>query len=244
VILLSTSRVYGIELLRSLPYTVEESRFDWRTSRISNVHGFDPQRGISESFSTDGFRSIYGTTKLASELMLTEYHHNYGIQILILRCGLVAGPGQMARSDQGIVTLWVARHLFGQSIKYIGFDGSGRQVRDVMHVEDLVEFVMQRLAEPEHWQAKTYNLGGGMSVSVSLCELSELCRRITGQSIPIESDVKTSMVDIPIYISDTSLAASTFQWQPKRTVEHVVEDISHWILQGDANLWRILGKNA
>lgn len=240
VILLSTSRVYSIESLRKLPRNDSSTRFSWDTN--ASECGFDPRRGISEKFSIQGFRSIYGTTKLASELMVTEYHHNYDLPVMILRSGLVAGPGQMARSDQGVIALWVARHSFNQSLKYTGFDGSGRQVRDVLHVDDLCDFVLSRLSDTQSWSAEPFNLGGGTERSVSLFELTKLCEQVTGNRIQMDAEPKTSSVDIPIYITDDSRLRRDFKWQPTRDVETVVRDIFAWIDLGDENLHTILGK--
>jgi len=240
VLLLSTSRVYSIASLRNLPRTDSSTRFSWDAN--ASERGFDPRKGIGEQFSTQGFRSIYGTTKLASELMVSEYHHNYDLPIMILRSGLVSGPGQMARSDQGVIALWVARHYFNQSLKYTGFDGSGRQVRDVLHVDDLCDFILSQLGNTQSWNAESFNVGGGTAKSVSLFELTKLCEKVTGHRIIIESEPRTSSVDIPIYITDASRLRCEFNWQPTRDVETVVRDIFSWIDRGDETLHHILGR--
>lgn len=240
VLLLSTSRVYSIDSLRKLPRDDSSTRFSWDTN--ASECGFDPHRGIGEEFSTRGFRSIYGTTKLASELMVTEYHHNYDLPVMILRSGLVAGPGQMARSDQGVIAFWVARHSFKQTLKYTGFDGSGRQVRDVLHVDDLCDFVLAQISNTRSWRAEPFNIGGGAERSVSLFELTKICETVTGHRIIIEAEPKTSSVDIPIYITDDSRLRREYNWQPTRDVEVVVRDIFSWIDCGDDHLHHILGK--
>jgi CDP-paratose 2-epimerase len=240
VMLLSTSRVYSIDSLRALAHSGASTRFLWDSQ--GEIEGFDAQRGIAETFSTNGFRSIYGTTKLASELMVNEYHHNYELPTMVLRSGLVAGPGQMARSDQGVIALWVARHCFRQSIRYMGFDGSGRQVRDVLHVDDLCELIMSRLNDLSSWTADIFNVGGGAARSVSLLELTSLCESVTGHQIQITPHRQTSPVDIPIYITDDSKIQRRLNWKPTRDVQTVVRDIHQWIDRGDEALHKVLGK--
>src|SRR5256714_257549 len=123
----STSRVYPVAFLNALECDETETRFTLRAQqKIAGASGY----GISEKFPLDGARSLYGMTKLAAELMAAEYGDAYGIRFVIDRCGLLTGPWQMAKADQGVVAFWVASHCFGRSLKYIGFGGSGKQVRD------------------------------------------------------------------------------------------------------------------
>lgn len=239
VMLLSSSRVYSIPRLRALAHLPEPTRFCWKGS---GEPGFDAAEGISEAFSTAGYRSIYGSTKLASELLLEEYQHAYGLRTLVNRCSLIAGPGQMARSDQGVVALWVARHVFRQPLRYTGFDGQGRQVRDVLHVDDLVELLMQQLNDAERWSGAVFNVGGGMSRSASLMELTKICEKVTGTGVEISSDSQTSLVDIPIFVTDDRRVRQEFTWRAQNSVEDIVRDIYTWITEGDETLHAILGK--
>ena len=80
--------------------------------------------------------------------MIQEYVHSYGLRALIDRCGVLAGPWQMGKVDQGVMTLWVARHVFGRPLSYIGFGGLGKQVRDVLHVEDLFDLILLQIGCP------------------------------------------------------------------------------------------------
>src|SRR5262249_36295214 len=104
---LSTSRVYPITTLNAIPFRENTSRFYWDTAL--HIPGFS-EHGIAENFPLDGVRSFYGVSKLASELLLQEYIYTYNMTAIINRCGLLAGPWQMGKVDQGVVTLWVARH--------------------------------------------------------------------------------------------------------------------------------------
>ncbi len=99
------------------------------------------RQGISEAFPLSGARTIYGATKLAAELLIEEYGAAYGLSAVIDRCGVIAGPWQMGKVDQGVFTYWVLAHHFSRPLSYIGFEGSGKQVRDLLHVDDLLELI-------------------------------------------------------------------------------------------------------
>ena len=162
---LSTSRIYPIAALNDLPFTETETRFRW--DDVPGIAGFS-ERGIAEGFTLDGARSFYGTSKLAGEQLIQEYVFSYGMRALINRCGVIAGPWQMGKVDQGVITLWVARHYFGQPLRYTGFGGHGKQVRDILHVHDLFDLLQLQLEAPERWDGRVYNVGGGNDGSVSL----------------------------------------------------------------------------
>ena len=126
------------------------------------------REGVAEAFPLNGPRSFYGASKLSSELLIAEYVHSYGLKALINRCGVLAGPWQMGKVDQGVVTLWVARHYFRRSLSYCGFGGHGKQVRDVLHVDDLSDLIWKQLQSVNDWDGEVYNVGGGRENSTSL----------------------------------------------------------------------------
>ena len=235
---LSTSRVYPISQLNSLPFTEHESRFRW--DAVDDISGFSEQ-GIAETFSLDGPRSFYGASKLSGELLIQEYVFNSGLRALINRCGILAGPWQMGKVDQGVVTLWAARHHFGKPLKYLGFGGRGKQVRDMLHIEDLFDLLCRQMASPQLWDGRVYNVGGGNDVSSSLNELTTICREVTGNSVDITPEPETSDVDLRIYVTDAQQVSSEFDWSPRRTVRSIVEDIHAWLVAHHEDLTNILG---
>jgi CDP-paratose 2-epimerase len=237
LLFLSTSRVYPIPAVNGLAFREAETRYVW--THGETVPGFSGN-GIAETFSLEGPRSVYGATKLAAELLLQEYAYSFKMPILINRCGLLAGPWQMGKIDQGVVTLWVARHHFGLGVRNIGFGGRGKQVRDVLHIDDLFQLIVQQLGTTAGWDGRPYNVGGGPGMSVSLHELTEICRGITGRTVPSASDPQTSPVDVRIYFSDHGRATADFSWQPRRRVDAVVEDIYRWIREHEETLRPIL----
>lgn len=234
---LSTSRVYPIHPLNDLPFHEDTARFRWYVKEPTT--GFS-EHGIAESFSLEGARSFYGASKLSCELLLQEYVQNYGMKGLINRCGILAGPWQMGKVDQGVITLWVARHFFRQPLKYIGFGGKGKQVRDLLHVADLFDLICLQMQSMTNWDGRVYNVGGGPEVSLSLCELTSLCEAATGHRIEIESIPQTSALDLRIYLSDIRKVERDFGWRPKRKAQQIVEDIRHWVEAHPATLRAIL----
>ena len=237
LIFLSTSRVYPIETIEKANYIEEFTRFSFDVNQtqigISN-------KGISEKLSLDGARSFYGTTKLSSEMFIQEYAAFYGLKAAITRFGVIAGPRQMGKTDQGVVTLWMAKHYWNQSLKYIGYGGTGKQVRDLLHVDDVVSLIDLQIHQIEKFQGKIYNVGGGAENSASLFEMTSICEKITGNKIQIASEVETRTADLRIYITDNSLIEKEIGWKPTKSVEQIFTDIYHWIKENETQLESIL----
>ena len=225
MIFLSTSRVYSIEDLLKISLSTHDNRFT-HTANVAN--GLTAQ-GINEEFSTKGFRSIYGATKLASELMIEEFAHTFNMDIIINRCGVIAGPGQWGKVDQGVFTLWVANHYFNKTLNYTGFGGLGLQVRDLLHPLDLFNLIDKQMMKNEISHANIFNVGGGLACSTSLKELTAICEKVTGNKILIGSNPDTLKVDIPFYISDNKKVEKYYGWIPTKTTENIVKDIYQWL---------------
>lgn len=188
----------------------------------------------------EGARSFYGTTKLASELFIQEYAAFYGLKAAVTRFGVIAGPRQMGKTDQGVVTLWMAKHFWNQSLKYIGYGGTGKQVRDILHVDDLVELIDLQIHQIEKFEGKIYNVGGGLENSASLFEMTKICEKITGNKISIASEKETRTADLRIFVTDNSRIENEIGWKPKKSVETVFQDIYDWIRDNEKQLESIL----
>jgi CDP-paratose 2-epimerase len=135
----------------------------------------------------------------------------------------------MGKVDQGVFTHWMLSHHFGNPLSYIGFGGAGKQVRDLLHVEDLVDLVERQLLAPESWDGRTVNVGGGRECSLSLAETTAICRRLTGNEAPISPVLETRQGDVPVYLSDCARLFSLDEWRPRRSAEQVLADIHAWI---------------
>jgi len=237
ILFLSTSRVYPMEAIASLNYTETETRLELAPEQ--SVPGVSVA-GISEDFPLHGTRSLYGATKLASELILNEYLAMYGLRGLVNRCGVLTGPWQMGKADQGVVVLWAARHMYNGHLHYIGYGGQGKQVRDMLHIDDLVELVAWQVEHLDALSGRTFNVGGGHAVSASLQELTALCRESTGYSVPIETVAENRVADIPYYITDNRRITEATGWVPTRTVPRILDDICRWIADNRDTLAPIL----
>src|SRR5471032_2448382 len=174
-ILLSTSRVYSIAPLAGLPGTVEKHAFRPSFSGGAGIPGLSAS-GIGETFATGAPISLYGATKLASEALALEYGEAFGLPVFINRCGVLAGAGQFGRPDQGIFSYWINSHLRRRPLRYIGFAGTGHQVRDCLHPGDLIPLLEQQFAAPRLAVSdRVVNLSGGVTSSRSLRQLTDWC---------------------------------------------------------------------
>jgi CDP-paratose 2-epimerase len=237
VVFLSTSRVYPVAPQAGLALEETETRFEIAAGQA--VPGVSPA-GISEDFPLTGARTLYGATKLAAELLIEEYRAGLGVPAVIDRCGVIAGPWQMGKVDQGVFTHWMLAHHFGNPLSYIGFGGEGKQVRDLLHVEDLVDLVERQLLDRAAWDGRTVNVGGGRECSLSLRETTEICRRLTGREVPIEPVAETRAGDVPVYISDCEKLFELDEWRPRRGAEQVLADIHEWIAADEERIAQAL----
>jgi len=225
-VFLSTSRVYPVAPQVALRLEEAETRFEIAAEQA--VAGVSPA-GISERFPLEGARTLYGATKLAAELLIEEFREGLGVPAAIDRCGVIAGPWQMGKVDQGVFTHWMLAHHFGNPLSYIGFGGEGKQVRDLLHVEDLVDLVERQLLAPGEWDGRTVNVGGGRECSLSLRETTEICRELTGNEVPIAPVLETRQGDVPVYLSDCAKLFGLDEWRPRRSARQVLADIHEWI---------------
>jgi CDP-paratose 2-epimerase len=142
----------------------------------------------------------------------------------------------MGKVDQGVFTYWMLAHHFGRPLQYIGFGGTGKQVRDLLHVEDLLDLVDEQLSAPSAWAGATVNVGGGRACSLSLLETTHLSREITGRTVEITGAREDRPGDIPIYISDCARLYGMTEWRPRRGPAEILRDIHSWIVEHESAL--------
>lgn len=236
-IFLSTSRVYPIATLEQANFSETPNRFELTENQT--IPGLS-QQGVSEQLSLTGSRSIYGATKLASELMIEEYNSLLNIKTVINRCGVITGPHQMGKVDQGVVVLWVARHFWKKGLNYIGYGGTGKQVRDILHINDLFDLVDWQIHHIDEVNGETFNAGGGRNCSVSLRELTQLCEQATGNTITINGIPETRVADLRIYLTDNTKVTEKTGWSPQKTPKFIIEEIANWIEKEEKTLKPIL----
>ena len=237
LIFLSTSRVYPIHRIENANFIEEETRFSF--ANIQSEAGIT-NKGIDENLNLDGARSFYGTTKLASELFIREYSEFYGVPAAVTRFGVIAGPRQMGKTDQGVVTLWMAKHFWKKELAYIGYGGTGKQVRDMLHIQDVIDLIDLQIHQIQLFQNKVYNAGGAIQSSASLQEMSQICQEISGNKIKIGSIPENRPADLRAYITNNTLITHQTSWQPKHTVQNILEDVFMWLKENEKDLKGIL----
>ena len=207
-IFLSSSRVYSIEKLRK----IKKNKFV-----------------VNEKFDTFGPKSIYGFTKYSSEHLIREFSFLYKIKYIINRLGVISGPWQFGKQDQGFVSLWVWKHMNRKKLSYIGFGGKGLQIRDVVHITDVCKLISKQIKKINSINNLTLNAGGGKKNVISLEGLTKICQKITSNRIKIFSKKATSEYDIPYYVTDNSRVKKIYNWNPEKKISEIVKDIYKWM---------------
>ena len=223
---ISTSRVYPVALLQEIPTVDDQTRLRWCPPRDNESYRTYEGLGI-ETPTFGGYRSLYGSSKLAAEMLVEEYVCTYGLEASSMRFGVIAGPWQMGKVDQGFLTYWLAAHMYQKPLKYFGFGGSGKQVRGVLHIKDAVESMIRVMAEVG--KQSLYQVAGGMKNSLSLMELTKMAQQISGHNVLIESISQTHKNDVPILLLDGKSSYESLGWYPQYSVQTVVEDTYQWL---------------
>ncbi len=223
-ILLSTSRVYSIPPLCALPLRAESERFSLDESKSLPV-GVSCG-GVSEAFSTEPPLSLYGVSKKMSEDLALEYHHTFKLPVWINRCGVMAGAGQFGRADQGIVAYWLHSWRERKALKYLGFEGAGRQVRDMLHPRDLADLLLKQMRSPSADAPRLANVSGGSESAFSLAELSAYAARRFGYEHAVERSGAVRPFDIPWLILDDARARNAWNWKPTISRDVLFDEVA------------------
>jgi CDP-paratose 2-epimerase len=221
--LLSTSRVYSIAALAELPLNIEDEAFRLDCSK-SLPRGVSAN-GIGIDFSTDAPISLYGSTKLAAEALALEYGLAFEFPVWINRCGVLAGAGQFGTPDQGIFSYWINAHLRRRPMRYIGFGGSGHQVRDAFHPRDLAALLHAQVLTSRKGGRRIYTAGGGPENAMSLAQLTAWCNSRFGNHRP-EADDRPRKYDVPWLIMDSTDTGRDFDWRCSAKLSGILEEIA------------------
>ena len=251
MVLVSSSRVYSIRELSRIPHQIKNSvlQFDWDRIESENLIPGLSRQGIDERFSIEPPLSLYGATKLASEWLAKEYSNAFDFPLWINRCGILAGSGQFGKADQGIITYWMHRFLYRHPLRMLGFQGSGAQVRDCLHPDDLARLVQLQIGEsigesqgrqtqqplqnPPSLRSKpiAVNVSGGIESAFSLQELHEWCARRWGSErfgavSELQRIDQPRPYDAPWIVLDSNKARQTWNWEPLRDRLSIWEEIA------------------
>ena len=223
LLLLSSSRVYSIPALVAVPLRVHNRAF--QVDSAAPLPGGLTEDGLGITFSTSPPVSLYGATKLASEIMALEYGAAFDFPVWITRCGVLAGAGQFGTPAQGIFAFWVNAHLRRRPLRYIGFDGTGYQTRDALHPRDLAALLVAQMRAARADGQRLYTAGGGPANAMSLAQLTGWCDARFGSHTP-SVDPKPRMYDIPWVAMDNTQAAHDFGWQMEMPLPAILEEIA------------------
>jgi len=233
VAILSTSRVYSIPAMVGLPL-VETSDASGAPAYQIDVSKPLPAassgQGLAERFDISAPVSLYGATKLASEMLAQEYAFATGTPLIVDRCGVMAGAGQFGRADQGIFSWWIHSWAAKRPLSYIGFGGRGLQVRDCLHPADLGELLVRQIAAAQGGVPELVNVSGGIASATSLAQLSHWCSERFGPNT-VGSATETRPYDVPWVVLDHGLASQKYGWKPSRGSEAIFEEIAEHAMQ-------------
>ncbi len=213
VLYASTNKVYGeMEDAR-----VEEGRTSYRYADLPN--------GVHEAQPLD-FHSPYGCSKGAGDQYVRDYHRIYGLKSVVLRQSCIYGPRQFGIEDQGWVAWFVIAALLGKPITIYG---DGKQVRDVLFIDDLLDVYDLAVERIDQAAGQAFNIGGGPANTMSIWwEFGPLLESLLGHKIPVEhADWRPG--DQHIYVSDIRKAGRLLGWQPKTSVEEGVRHLFEWV---------------
>jgi CDP-paratose 2-epimerase len=238
-LLLSSNRVYNIPALTQIPLKIADNAFVF--DEIQSAPTGVSAHGLNEEFSTAPPVSLYGATKLASETLALEYGQTFHFPVIINRCGVLAGETQFGVAEQGIYSFWVRMYASRRPMKYLGFDGTGHQVRDAIHPNDLAELLLLQMDKPELSSGKIWNVGGGAANAMSLAQLSRWCGETFGK-YDVTPDGTPRPFDVPWMVMDNRNVEQTFGWRPRTPLAEILSGIAAHHRQNPQ--WLDLSRNA
>jgi len=213
VLYASTNKVYGaMENVR-----VEEQATRWRYK--------DMPMGCPESHPLD-FHSPYGCSKGAGDQYVRDYARIYDLPTVVMRQSCIYGPRQFGIEDQGWLAWMIIAAVTGRPLTIYG---DGKQVRDVLHIDDLLDSYDIAISQIDQARGQVYNLGGGLQNSISIwIEFGALLERLLGHPISIkQGDWRQG--DQKVFIADIRKAERELGWKPKVGVEQGVRLLFEWV---------------
>ncbi len=210
----STNKVYGN--LENLDFKLKKTRYEAVNPEIKN-------KGISEKQALD-FHSPYGCSKGAADQYILDYSKTYGLKTLVFRMSCIYGPHQFGNEDQG----WVAHFLISVlKGKEISIFGNGKQVRDILYAEDLVNAFLLALKNIDQLQGEVFNIGGGTENAVSLLEILDKIEKITTITPKINFE-DWRRGDQYYYVSNIDKFSKLTGWKPKYNIDEGLEALLNW----------------
>ncbi len=209
-----TNKVYGN--LANLPLRETPTAYECPMAR----------EGVAESQPLD-FYSPYGCSKGAADQYVIDYSRIYGIRSVNFRQSCIYGNRQFGAEEQGGVSWFVIAHLLEKPITVYG---DGKQVRDLLYVDDLVDCYLQSISSIDQVSGATFNIGGGPNNSASIIEFLNLLGQISGRVVNFRfGDSRPG--DQLFYVSDIRKAQTVLDWRPETGMRYGVERLYNWVAQ-------------
>ena len=214
VVYASTNKVYGS--LEHLGIVERETRYDFA----------ELEAGIDETQPVD-LQSPYGCSKGAAEFYVRDYHRLFGVPTIAFRQSCIYGPRQLGIEDQGWVGWFVRAAILGDDITIFG---DGKQLRDLLYVDDLVDAYLRAVDRIETTAGEVYNIGGGRFRTVSVWrEFGPLLAKIVARDVVPAHQVAARPSDQKVFYCDNRKAERELAWQPTVGVEDGLEALAAWV---------------
>jgi CDP-paratose 2-epimerase len=213
----STNKVYGD--LEQYNYIEEPTRYVC----VDRPNGFDENSALN-------FHSPYGCSKGSADQYMQDYARMYGLKTAVFRHSSMYGGRQFATYDQGWVGWFCqqATQTKKNADHRFTISGNGKQVRDVLHAEDMIQLYYQGIAQINTIKGNAFNIGGGVNNSLSLLELFALLEQLIGRSLNYEKKPPRSS-DQRVFIADLGKISSMINWRPKVTAAEGVRKMLDWV---------------
>ncbi len=210
----STNKVYGNNV-NAIPIQTRSLRYEFKNSK-----------GVKEDYDIDlTGHTPYGVSKLAGDLYAQDYAYVYGMKTGIFRMSCIYGTRQFGFEDQGWVAWFSIRYFFGEPVTIYG---DGKQIRDVLWVEDLVRAFEAFIKSDDKLKGEVFNMGGGPDNTLSLLELTNYLEKVTKRKVKIHY-ADWRKFDQKVYVSDVSKAEKIFRWKPQVSPPEGVKRLVDWI---------------
>ena len=215
----STNKVYGA--LDDVALRESERRYEPESATLAKA-GVSEERPLS-------FCSPYGCSKGTADQYVLDYAHTFGLRAAVFRMSCIYGPRQLGNEDQGWVAHFLLRALRGEPITIFG---DGRQVRDVLYVDDLVEALLRARSRMDSISGRAFNVGGGPTSTTSLVELVERITRLIGRSPHLVFE-PWRRADQRWYVSDVGAVSAALGWRPRTGLADGVAHLFDWLSRQD-----------
>ena len=211
----STNKVYGG--MENVKVVEKENGYQYE----------DFQDGVDESFTLD-FHSPYGCSKGAADQYTKDYARIYGLKTVVFRKSCIYGYRQFGIEDQGWLAWFIIRSVLNKPIKIFG---NGKQVRDILFIEDLCDAYEKACENINKTKGQVYNIGGGPQNTLSLLEALKIIKSMTNQAKTSFQDPRPG--DQKIYVSNINKAKKDFGWQPKTGTKEGIKKLVEWVRENE-----------